>query len=322
MTLSALLPELLPESTAAAPARAEARPQPFDLADDGAYRRWRAWKLAHRGSDAAPPVLALADPRELSAAERDALRLRIASTGCAVYRSPIVEPDSSLPRRLAAQLGVLALDANWLADSDGISRITVSTDRDDAEGRGGFIPYTERAIGWHTDGYYHPAQRRIRTMMLHCVQAAASGGDSAWLDPELAYIALRDEDPALVRALMQPDAMTIPARNDEHGVVRAAQSGPVFSLCLDGHLHMRYTARTRSVQWKEDAATGAATARLAALLEGARPQRLRLEPGMGLVGHNVLHTRTAFVDDAARPRLLYRARFLDRIGSPHDEAWR
>jgi hypothetical protein len=41
--------------------------------------------------------------------------------------------------------------------------------------------------------------------------------------------------------------------------------------------------------------------------------RVRLEPGMGLVGHNVLHERSAFVDDPAAPRLLYRARFLDRI---------
>jgi len=34
---------------------------------------------------------------------------------------------------------------------------------------------------------------------------------------------------------------------------------------------------------------------------------------MGIVGHNVLHERSAFVDDARRPRLLYRARYLDRI---------
>jgi hypothetical protein len=40
---------------------------------------------------------------------------------------------------------------------------------------------------------------------------------------------------------------------------------------------------------------------------------VRLQPGMGLVGHNVLHDRSAFVDDPARPRLLYRARFLDRV---------
>jgi hypothetical protein len=41
--------------------------------------------------------------------------------------------------------------------------------------------------------------------------------------------------------------------------------------------------------------------------------RLRLEAGMGLVANNVLHDRSAFVDDPAHPRLLYRARYLDRV---------
>ena len=42
---------------------------------------------------------------------------------------------------------------------------------------------------------------------------------------------------------------------------------------------------------------------------------------MGLVGHNVLHERSAFEDDSARPRLLLRARFLDRV-PPWETPWR
>jgi hypothetical protein len=42
--------------------------------------------------------------------------------------------------------------------------------------------------------------------------------------------------------------MTIPERLDEDGVARAEQTGPVFSVdAASGALHMRYTARTRSV---------------------------------------------------------------------------
>ena len=40
-----------------------------------------------------------------------------------------------------------------------------------------------------------------------------------------------------------------------------------------------------------------------------------VEAGMGLVCNNVLHDREGFTDDPAAPRLLYRARFLDRIAS-------
>jgi alpha-ketoglutarate-dependent taurine dioxygenase len=300
---------------------------PFDLADEVAYRRWRAAKLAAAPRDVDELIVDVADPFALTPRERDALLERCARTNMAVYRGPASAADASLPRALGRQLGLERLDANWLAEEDGISHIAVS-DRSDGGGRGGFIPYTDRAIRWHTDGYYHPAGRRIRGMILHCVRPAAEGGVNALLDHELAYIALRDADPAHVAALMADDAMTIPAREDEGGAVaRAAQSGPVFSLDEGGALHMRYTARTRSIVWKADAATRAAVAALEAFLasDAAPVLRLKLEAGMGIVANNVLHERTAFVDDPARARLLYRARYLDRVAAPGargDAAWR
>lgn len=307
--------------TVLAPPTVAGQASPFDLDDDASYQRWRAWKLAQRPANVAALTVDVTDPRALDAAERAALLDRIQRANMALYRSPVVTEDKDLPRELGAQLGLRRLDANWLADEDGISQITVSAHSD---GRGGFIPYTDRPIRWHTDGYYHPAGRRIRGMILHCVRPAQSGGSSGLLDHELAYIALRDAAPDHVRALMQPDAMTIPARADDDGAARPAQSGPVFAVDDDGSLHMRYTARTRSIEWKADAATRAAVAALEALLANDTPWilRTRLEPGMGLVGHNVLHERSGFSDDPGQPRLLYRARFLDRVALPLDCPWR
>ncbi|MDP2008025.1 MAG: TauD/TfdA family dioxygenase, partial [Rubrivivax sp.] len=146
---------------------------PFDLDDEVSYGRWRAWKLANRPLNTAALTVGIVDPRALQPAERSALLTVIERTSFAVYRSPLTTEDKDIARRLGAQLGLHRLDANWLADEDGISRIAVSTASD---GRGGFIPYTDRAIRWHTDGYYHPAERRIRGMILHCVRPAASGG--------------------------------------------------------------------------------------------------------------------------------------------------
>ena len=37
---------------------------------------------------------------------------------------------------------------------------------------------------------------------------------------------------------------------------------------------------------------------------------------MGLISHNVLHDRSGFEDDPQQPRLLYRARYLDRVALP------
>jgi len=78
---------------------------------------------------------------------------------------------------------------------------------------------------------------------------------------------------------------------------------------------MRYTARTRSIEWKQDPVTLAAVAALERLLASDLPHihRARLEPGMGLLCNNVLHDRAAFNDDPAHPRLLYRARYYERI---------
>jgi alpha-ketoglutarate-dependent taurine dioxygenase len=176
-------------------------PGAFDLDDETAYRHWRDAKLRHHPRQVEDLVVDVRDPRCLSAPERTALLQRCRTANMAVYRSPVTAADKELPRLLGLQLGLLRLDSNWLADEDGISQITVATkpgERGDAGAA--YIPYTDRAIGWHTDGYYHPPERRIHAMILHCVSAAREGGDNALVDHEMAYIALRDADPAWVRA--------------------------------------------------------------------------------------------------------------------------
>jgi alpha-ketoglutarate-dependent taurine dioxygenase len=288
---------------------------PFDLDRDADYVMWRDAKRERHPRQARELVVDVADPRALSAAERQALLQRCACANMAIYRSPVLDEDKDIPRRLAQQLGLQRLDANWLADDDGISRIEVAVQQGE---RSAFIPYTNRSINWHTDGYYHPPERQIRAMVLHCVRAAMAGGENALMDHEMAYIALREANPDWLRALMANDAMTIPERLDDEGVARAEQSGPVFSVDPDGGaLHMRYTARTRSVLWKDDGATRAAAAYLQQLLVADRPDvfHVRLTPGMGLVCNNVLHDRAGFVHDPKEPRLLYRARYLDRVAT-------
>ena len=284
---------------------------PFDLADEETYQRWRDAKQASAPRTAADLIVEVKDPRALSASEREALATRINNCNMAIYASPMLEEDSNILRKLGTQFGLNQLDANWLAGEDGVSSIRVF----DGGTRKHYIPYTDKPIKWHTDGYYNPPARQIRAMVLHCVRDAASGGENRLMDHELCYLKLREENPAHIAALMHPDAMTIPERVDETDGVRPAQSGPVFSVDAQGHLHMRYTARTRSIEWKDDADTKAAVAALEALLASDVPQvfHTRLQPGMGLLCNNVLHDRNAFTDDAQQPRLLYRARYLDRI---------
>jgi alpha-ketoglutarate-dependent taurine dioxygenase len=253
----------------------------------------------------------------MSTEEIAKLESRCARANMAIYSAPhLPAADKSIPKQLGQQLGLVRLEGNYLADEDGLSSITPAGE--DGSVRGDFIPYTHKPINCHTDGYYNALDRRILGMTLHCAQDAESGGDNALLDHEIAYIQLRDVNPDYVAALMQPDAMTIPARMDEDNIARPEQSGPVFAVDpAQGFLYMRYTARTRSIVWKGDAVTQAAVRTLADILAGsAYILTAHLHPGMGLVCNNVLHTRSAFTDSPEHRRLLYRGRYYDRLSFP------
>lgn len=282
------------------------------LEEPAAYAAWRERKIAGYPRSADELIVEVRDPRRLDRIERAAIADRLRRANMAVYASACGElEDKEIPRALGRQFGLERLDPNWLADDDGVSSIAAR----EGEARGEFIPYTDRAIRWHTDGYYNPPERCIRAFVLHCVRSAADGGESVLLDHEIAYLMLRDENPDWVRALMQPGAMTIPERTEGGAVARAARTAPVFSVGEGGVLQMRYTARTISIGWAGDADTAGAVARLAQWLAADAPHalRVRLEPGMGVICNNVLHARSAFRDDPARPRLLYRARYYDRV---------
>jgi alpha-ketoglutarate-dependent taurine dioxygenase len=297
---------------------------PFALGDDQAYRRWRDWKLAGHPRSAGDLVVEVADPHRMSDAEHAALLVRIRKANMAVYAGPPTDTESKA--RVAAvdsRFGLRRLDANLGADEDGITALQVV--RDGRRTR--YIPYSDRPINWHTDGYYNEPTRPLRAMTLHCARAAAEGGENALIDPEIAYILIRDADPDWIAALMHPDAMTIPPNEDGRVRIREARTGPVFAVDAEtGALNTRYTVRPRNVVWRDDAATRAAVAFLAETLSGESPHvfRHRLAAGQGLITNNVLHDRTGFRDHKAqgRTRLVYRARYLDRVaGSTPGDFW-
>jgi alpha-ketoglutarate-dependent taurine dioxygenase len=274
------------------------------------YQRWRERKLAAYPRRVEDLAVEVGDPGNLTDAEVGKLREVCARANMAVYSGPRAGlAGKDLVRRIGARLGLERLQANPFADEDGISSLETTTEK----AARGYIPYSNRRLLWHTDGYYNPPAQRIRAFILHCARPAAAGGENRLLDHEIAWLMLRDADPGYVEALSAPDAMTIPANTDE-GMPRPAQSGPVFSDD-GGALHMRYTARTRSIEWRADEKTRAAVQRLNAILESASPYvfTLRLAPGQGLVCNNVLHDRSAFTDAPGAGRLVYRARYLDRL---------
>jgi alpha-ketoglutarate-dependent taurine dioxygenase len=284
---------------------------PFDLDNEKAYHAWREIKLENYPENADELIVEIADPTALTPAEFSAIQLRIIKTNMAVYAGNSGDnPDKGIPAKLGEQFGLTELDDNMGAD-DGVTSLKVVA----GQWRGGYIPYTDKPIRWHTDGYYNDAGHQIRGLLLHCVTPAATGGENALLDQEIAYIHLRDNDPDYIRALMADDAMTIPPNIENGKEIRAVCSGPVFSVMPDGNLHMRYTARTRSIEWKVDEVTAAAVKTLGEFLDSDSPYKYRatLQSGQGLISNNVLHDRSGFAETEHSKRLLYRLRYYQRI---------
>ena len=280
--------------------------------NDNAYQAWREHKLENYPKRVEDLIVEVNDPRQLTKAEHEAIHSRCRKTNMAIYAGPTgSDPDKAIPKSLGKQFGLTKLDYNMGADDDGVTSLQVV----EGKWRGGYIPYTNRPIHWHTDGYYNLPERQIHGLLLHCVSAAASGGENALLDHEIAYIHLRDRNPEYIRALMATNVMTIPPNNENGEQLRPARSGPVFSILEDGSLHMRYTARTRSIEWSPDPLVREATAALTALLASDSRYifRATLQPGQGLISNNVLHDRSGFDDDAEHTRQLYRLRYYQRI---------
>jgi len=285
---------------------------PFDLDNDAAYHAWLENKMDDYPLQIEDIMVEIDDPRKLSTAEYKVIRDLVKKTNMAIYVGKTGDdPDKAIPDKLAQQFGLFSPDNNMGAD-DGITALRVA----DGDWRGEYIPYTNKSIHWHTDGYYNTLDQQINALLLHCVSPAASGGENALLDHEIIYIRLRQQNPDYIRALMAPDVMMIPANVNEAGdIIRPNRYGPVFSVSDAGDLHMRYTARTRSIVWKEDPLVQQAVALLHAYLHTDSPYIYRgtLQPGQGLISNNVLHDRSGFEEDDAHKRLLYRMRYYQRV---------
>ncbi|HEY5734404.1 MAG TPA: TauD/TfdA family dioxygenase [Gammaproteobacteria bacterium] len=285
---------------------------PFLPANESAYRQWRKKKLMLREENNLQ-MIEIKNPDSLSPDEYGKLSSQIAVFNLALFRlagNPGISNETL--KSLGSRTGLRRLDGNLYANDSDISELRVI----DKGRRGEYIPYTNRPLGWHTDGYYNSPEKTIRTFILYCVSDAESGGENQLLDPELAYIHLRDHDTALIEAMMHPAAFTIPKTVEAGGYVRPAESNPVFQIDPEnGALLMRYTQRKTHIQWREDDMTRQALSLLGDLLSSDSDHilNMRLKPGEGLICNNVLHNRSGFSDSQAHSRIMLRARYYDRF---------
>lgn len=295
---------------------------PFDLNNAATFENWANAKLGawqKRRDEDFLGVVPLSHDLDFENQTLSECARQIKDYNFMLYRvDDGIEDAPEFVKRLAVRFGLQMLDKNLCAEEDSLTKLTVV----DHHRAHSYIPYTDKAIGWHTDGYYNPMSQRVKSFILHCEQPAASGGENALLDPDMVYIYLRRKNPEYIRALMQDQAMCIPA-NEENGVlIRPQTCSPVFlqepSNSKDSDnvsLLMRFSKRKRHIIWQDDALTQEALHCLFEFLESDSEfiVRYRLNSGEGVVSNNVLHARTAFKDDEQHKRVYYRARFYHPI---------
>lgn len=295
------------------------RDSPFNLNALTVYQTWRNKKLSAYPLPPESLMTVIEDPENPSEAEIARLQQICCEHNLALYH--FAQGDLRSKRyvhRLGHKVGLLRLDSNLCADEDSLTSLYVTSHA----GQHDYIPYTNKPLSWHTDGYYNLPEEQIHGMLLHCAQPALEGGESWLMDHEIAYILLRDANPDYIHALMHPNAFTIPANVLNGEIIRPEQSGPVFSITAAGHLHMRYSARQRNVIWRDDPMTREAADFLLNLWQQDSPYKIRytLQAGEGLLCNNVLHNRSAFKDsdNPTQTRLLYRGRYFDRVEEPKE----
>ena len=171
---------------------------PFLLENEGAYQAWRARKLKIRQQLSPDRVFELDQQARLPQSLLEQARLQVDAYNFVLFQSG-VEMDKKAFLELNHQFGLYRLDSNLGADEDSVTSLHVVAASDE---RAQYIPYTNRALNWHTDGYYNPHERRINAFALYCVHQAERGGGNHLFDHEWMYITIRDREPDLLAALM------------------------------------------------------------------------------------------------------------------------
>ena len=287
------------------------------LDNDKSYQSWREEKISAYPMGLEQLVVNVNKLSDLTVEEKQQIQKVLDKTNMAIYNidssnlSDDFDQNKEMVRQLGKQFGLINLDHNECADNDAITALQINQ-----EGlHKYYIPYTNKAINWHTDGYYNRLDEQIHSLILHCVRPAQMGGENKLLDAEMVYIQLRDKNPEYIQVLMDKDAMMIPKNVIDGELIRPDRSGPVFMFDGENNLHMRYSARKRNVVWKDDKMVQQAEAALREIMQQGGDYQFygKLQPGQGLICRNVLHTREQFDDPQESNRLLFRARYFDNL---------
>ena len=211
--------------------------------------------------------------------------------------------------KFANNLGLEKIIQNPYSDKNGVSNITAIKDKRQGE----YIPYTNKKLNWHTDGYYNSEKEEVRAFILYCKNPAIHGGENYFLDHRILYKALMKESKNFIGYLTQKDVFKIPSNKNLE--INRNFSSFVFNVDKANNLTMRYTMREKNIEWKSSEQLPKIKKFIDNFLDLNNPLifKIKLKKNQGIIANNVLHARSSYEDLENNKRFLLRLRFGDEL---------
>ena len=266
------------------------------------FLRWAEEKEKNIPQNSDGILVNIHDINNVKTSEIAKIKETIYKYNSCIYSSKIALKSNTNLLKFVELVGMRTYDCNNI-DSNEISTITPLQNS-----KINYIPYTDKPLNWHTDGYYD--KKSIFSWLLHCVNPATQGGENYLLDHELVlreYL-LRNDD---INNLMAEDALTIP---ESKYTSRSEISTYIFSFKNKyRRLHMRFSMRKDNIGTSAKASP--AIIKLREIIEGNCAKyslTYKLQKNEGIITNNILHGRKAFKDDKVKRKLL-RIRSYERL---------
>ena len=266
------------------------------------FLRWAEEKEKNIPQNSDGILVNIHDINNVKTSEIAKIKETIYKYNSCIYSSKIALKSNTNLLKFVELVGMRTYDCNNI-ESNEISTITPLQNS-----KINYIPYTDKPLNWHTDGYYD--KKSIFSWLLHCVNPATQGGENYLLDHELVlreYL-LRNDD---INNLMAEDALTIP---ESKYTSRSEISTYIFSFKNKyKRLHMRFSMRKDNIGTSAKASP--AIVKLREIIEDDCAKyslTYKLQKNEGIITNNILHGRKAFKDDKVKRKLL-RIRSYERL---------
>ena len=142
---------------------------PTNYSNYDVYMAWREKKLDKYPTNIEDIIVKLANPGQPEKHKIQELLNICSKTNMVIYEAKeFIHENKQIPLDLGFSVGLKNIEYSLTTESDGVSELSVA----ETGIKRKYIPYTNRRLGWHTDGCYNDPKNPINGFILHCVRAA------------------------------------------------------------------------------------------------------------------------------------------------------